>query len=251
MSAITSARRSRWLVPASLVLLSLVPALAGTARLAELAADPEVTAANERFVAMPLPVVLHIVAVIPFSIIGAFQFSAGFRRRNRNWHRRAGTLLVPLGLMAAATGLWMTVIYPWANNDAEAVYAMRLLFGSAMAISIVLAVDAIRRRDFRAHGEWMIRGYAIGLGAGTQVLTHLPWFILVGRPGELSRAVLMGAGWVINVIVAEWIIRSSAKRPGANPTGSGPAVPGIANSRRCESLARAQACHPSPIVRTS
>jgi hypothetical protein len=52
----------------------------------------------------------------------------------------------------------------------------------------------------------MIRGYAIGMGAGTQVLTHLPWFILVGRPGESARTTLMGAGWVINVIVAEWII---------------------------------------------
>jgi hypothetical protein len=47
----------------------------------------------------------------------------------------------------------------------------------------------------------------MGLGAATQVLTHLPWFILVGKPGESARAVLMGAGWVINVIVAEWAIR--------------------------------------------
>ena len=59
----------------------------------------------------------------------------------------------------------------------------------------------------------MIRGYAIGLGAGTQVLTHLPWFLLVdGRPGELPRAVMMGAGWVINLVLAEWIIRSRAAR---------------------------------------
>jgi hypothetical protein len=54
----------------------------------------------------------------------------------------------------------------------------------------------------------MTRAYAIGMGAGTQVLTHLPWFILMdGKPGELPRAVMMGAGWVINVVVAEWIIR--------------------------------------------
>jgi hypothetical protein len=40
------------------------------------------------------------------------------------------------------------------------------------------------------------------------VLTHLPWFILAdGKPGETPRAVMMGAGWVINVIVAEWVIR--------------------------------------------
>ncbi len=58
----------------------------------------------------------------------------------------------------------------------------------------------------------MIRGYAIGVGAGTQVLTHVPWFILVGQPGELTRAVLMAAGWVINLVVAEWTIQKESRR---------------------------------------
>jgi hypothetical protein len=116
-------------------------------------------------------------------------------------------VLVPCGLVAALTGLWMAHFYAWPEGDGEALYVLRLAFGSAMVASIALAIDAIRRRDFTTHGEWMIRAYAIALGAGTQVLTHLPWFILVGRPGEASRAVLMGAGWVINVVVAEWVIR--------------------------------------------
>jgi hypothetical protein len=35
----------------------------------------------------------------------------------------------------------------------------------------------------------MIRTYAIGMGAGTQVLTHLPWFIVTDvKPGETARA---------------------------------------------------------------
>jgi hypothetical protein len=59
----------------------------------------------------------------------------------------------------------------------------------------------------------MTRAYAIGVGAGTQVFTHLPWFILFGKPGESRRAFLMGAGWVINVIVAEWIIWRRTTRP--------------------------------------
>ena len=60
----------------------------------------------------------------------------------------------------------------------------------------------------------MPRASAIGLGAGTQVLTHLPWFLLVGaKPGERPRAVMMGAGWVINAVVAEWIIRNRTARP--------------------------------------
>lgn len=212
MRTITSLRRAWWIVPAGLVLLSLVPAIAGTARLTELAGDPEITAANERFVRMPLPVVLHLIGVIPFSIIGAFQFSTEFRRRHRNWHRAAGRVLVVMGLMAALSGLWMTLVYPWANNDGEAVYVMRLLVGSWMTASILLAIDAIRRRSFNVHGEWMIRGYAIGLGAGTQVFTHMPYFILVGQPEELGRAIMMGAGWVINAVIAEWIIRSARTR---------------------------------------
>lgn len=203
----TSARRSDWLVPASLILLSLVPAVAGTVRLAQLAGGAEITPANARFFAAPLPVVLHILTVIPYAIIGAFQFPPAFRRRNRGWHRAAGRVLAVLGLVVALTGLWMAHFYPWPEGDGEVLYVTRLVFGSAMAVSIVLALRAVRRRDFVAHGAWMMRAYAIGLGAGTQVLTHLPWFILVGKPGESSRAVLMGAGWVINLVVAEWIIR--------------------------------------------
>jgi hypothetical protein len=62
------------------------------------------------------------------------------------------------------------------------------------------------------------------MGAGTQVLTHLPWFLLVGQPRETARAVLMGAGWIINLVVAEWIIRRQQPRNVAVPL----AVPRIA-----------------------
>ena len=212
MKTTTASRRSDLLVPGLLILLSLVPAIAGTARLAQLAGGAEVTTANARFFAHPIPVVLHILSVIPYSMVGAFQFSAGFRRRNRPWHRAAGKLLALCGLVAALSGLWMAHFYPWPAGDGMGVYVERLVFGTGMLLSIVLGVDAIRRRDFVSHGAWMIRAYAIGLGAGTQTLTHLPWFILVGKPGESARTVLMGAGWVINVIVAEWIIRRHVRQ---------------------------------------
>jgi hypothetical protein len=53
----------------------------------------------------------------------------------------------------------------------------------------------------------MIRAYALGMGAGTQVFTHLPWFLLVGTPRGLARDSLMAAGWLINVFVAERVVR--------------------------------------------
>jgi uncharacterized membrane protein len=197
------------MIPTMLVMLSLVPAIAGTVRLAELAGSAEVTRANARFFAQPIPVVLHILAVIPYSILGAFQFSPGFRRRNRPWHRAAGRVLGVCGLVAALTGLWMAQFYPWPEGDGQGVYLERLVFGTAMAASIVLGIDAVaRRRDFKAHGAWMIRAYAIGLGgrdAGVDgsAVVHAGG----GEAGETARAVMMGAGWVINVVVAERIIR--------------------------------------------
>jgi len=200
-----------------LIVLSLVPAIAGTMRLAELASGADVTAANARFFAQPLPVVLHILAVIPYSMLGAFQVAAGFRRRHRAWHRTAGKVLAPLGLIAALSGLWMARFYPCPEGDGQALYLLRLGFGSAMAVSIVLGVNAIRRRDFVTHGAWMLRAYAIGMGAATQVLTHLPWFVFVGKPDESIRAVLMGVGWVINLAVAEWLIRKRSHRSSTVP----------------------------------
>lgn len=217
-----AARRGDWLVPALLVLLALVPSVAGGARVVELARGGPVTAANARFMAMPLPVLLHVLAAVPFGIVGAFQFSSGLRRRAPRWHRVAGWLLLPMALVAAVSGLWMTLTYPWPEGDGVALYAMRLLFGGAMLGSVVLGLEAIRRRRYAEHGAWMMRAYAIGMGAGTQVFTHLPWFLLVGQPTEGPRAVMMGLGWVINIAVAEWVIRRGAARVAGRVTARSP-----------------------------
>jgi uncharacterized membrane protein len=226
----TRTTRSDWLIPAALIALSVVPTVAGTARLAELSGGTAITAENARFFAAPVPVVAHILVVIPYCIVGAFQFAPAFRRRSRGWHRAAGRILAPLGLTAALTGLWMAHFYPWPEGDGEVLYILRLVFGTAMTVSILLGLNAIRRRDYASHGAWMMRGYAIGLGAGTQVLTLLPWFVLVGKPGELARGVLMGAGWVINVAVAEWIIRKGRARrriPDHQPAAAFAAAGGV------------------------
>jgi len=100
-----------------------------------------------------------------------------------------------------------------------------------MLASIVLAVFAIRRRDFTSHGEWMTRGYAIALGAWTQVFTMLPWVLILGPIGaadELPRTVLMTAGWVINLGVAEYVIRRRGQRPTRTSAGLG--RPGTAHA---------------------
>ena len=92
------ARSATWLV-AALLLLSAIPLAAGTFRLTQLAGGADITPANARFFAAPLPVVLHIVGAGVFAILGAFQFATGFRRRWPGWHRVAGRLVVLCGLL--------------------------------------------------------------------------------------------------------------------------------------------------------
>ncbi|WP_326824784.1 DUF2306 domain-containing protein [Streptosporangium sp. NBC_01756] len=213
-SAVVSSTRAEWFVPAALIVLSAVPMIAGAVRLTELTGGAEITPENARFFAVPLPVVLHIISATLYGVLGAFQFVPRFRRRRPGWHRVAGRVLVPCGLVAALSGLWMTLFYPRPDGDGDLLAVFRLLFGSVMVLALVLGFAAIRRRNVVRHRAWMIRGYAIGLGAGTQALTHLFWFLFFGTPGEFPRALLVGAGWVINLAVAEWIIRRrSAVRP--------------------------------------
>ena len=201
-----------WLV-AALLLLSAIPLASGAFRLRELAGGAEITPANARFFASPLPVVVHIVSASVYALLGAFQFANAFRRRWPGWHRVAGRLLVVCGLLVGLSGLWMTLFYPWPKGDGVLLYGFRLLFGSAMVVSIVLGFTTIQRGDVNGHRAWMMRAYALGLGAGTQVLTLAAGALIAGPPSELGRALLMGAAWVINLAIAEWAIRRRPARP--------------------------------------
>lgn len=197
---------SQWLLLAGLLVLCVVPTTAGIHRLMQLASGV-VTVENQRFFEAPIPIIVHVFSVAAFCILGAFQFAPSLRFRTP-WHRVMGRILVPLGLASAFTGLWMNQFNDLPAGDGALLYLERVVFGVMMFVSLVLGYFAIRKRDYPAHRAWMMRGYAIGLGAGTQVVTHLPWFILVGtQPSVFIRAILMGAGWMINLAVAEWFIR--------------------------------------------
>ncbi|HYD80799.1 MAG TPA: DUF2306 domain-containing protein [Paucimonas sp.] len=203
---------AQWLLPIGLLALSAIPLAGGAVRLAELWGGAEITPGNARFFASPAPAVLHVLSSAVFSILGAFQFAAGFRRRRPGWHRAAGRILTACGLVAGLTGVWMTLFYPPVEGDGDLLYVFRLAFGAAMAACMVLGYTAIRRGDIARHRAWMTRGYAIGVGAGTQALVHIPWLMLGGSIDEFSRELLLGAGWAINLAVAEWSIR---RRSGA------------------------------------
>ncbi|SFC65085.1 Uncharacterized membrane protein [Nocardioides terrae] len=198
--------RSSWPVPAALLGLSAIPLTAGTLRLIQLGGGPAVLPADDRFTGFPIALVVHIVGAAVFALVGIVQFMPRFRRKHLTWHRRAGRILAVAGLMVAGSALWLTLAYSPKPGTGEVLYTFRLVFAAAMMGAIILGVRAASARNIGAHRAWMVRAYAIGLAAGTQVLTEPLGHALFGT-GDVRDDLAKGAGWFINLAIAEWAIR--------------------------------------------
>lgn len=213
-------------IPALLLALSAVPMLGGILRLASFSHHTTHTVENARFLESPLPILVHIASVSIYCLLGAFQFSVPLRQRWPLGHRRAGKLLALCGLLVGLTGIWMTLFYPIPRAlQGALLYAVRLGVGVAMVVSIALGWRRILQRDVRRHEAWMIRAYALGQGAGTQVLILLPWMLLSRESSGLTRDLLMTLSWMINIAVAEsligWRGRAGRRNTAGHPARAG------------------------------
>ena len=106
------------------------------------------------------------------------------------------------------------------SGSGELAFVLRLVFAVAMAGSLVLGVAAIRSGNVAGHRAWMIRAYAIAVSAGTQVIT-LAVAPLFGS-GTLNYDLGLGAGWFVNLVVAQLILRhqsAPSRTPSPRITG--------------------------------
>ena len=155
--------RRPWVVPLGLLALSFVPVVAGIARMLALRTGD----VEPRFVEAPIPFVLHGLAATVYAVLGAFQFSRELRIRFPAWHRVLGRVVWLAGIVTAGSGLWMALTYTIPlPQQGPMLFAARLGVGAAMLGALVLGLTRILRRDVVAHEAWMIRAYAIALGAG-------------------------------------------------------------------------------------
>jgi uncharacterized membrane protein len=207
----------------ALIAVSAIPLTAGTLRLTQLAGGPAAIPADHRFAGFPLPLVVHIVGATTYALLGILQFLPRLRRGHPAWHRRAGRVLAVAGLLVALSAIWMTLFYEAQPGTGDhLLHVLRLILASAMAAGLVLGLAAARRRDIAAHRARMIRTYAIGLAAGTQVFNQGIGGTIFGT-GVLAADLAKDAGWAINLAIAESAIRRPARHRPALPTSPQPA----------------------------
>lgn len=202
-------------IPAAFIFISLVPLLAGVVRVFGIATGVGTVEGHARFAADPVPAVLHIIGLTFFTTFGALQFSPALRKQR--WHRVAGRVLAPMGIIGAVCGVWMVLTWPPKQYDTVALNFLRVTVALSIAAFVAVSVVAVRCGDVDAHRRWMTRAYALALGAGTQFFTHIPVLIAPSRQSDNTELVLMSAGWLINIAVAEWAIRCSATRSRQRP----------------------------------
>lgn len=159
-----------------------------------------------KFTAVPFGHFFHAAGGAVFGILGPLQFSRALRGRFGRLHRWLGRVFVLAGSALGLTSLRLVFQFPDAGT--WILVTARLVMGAALLGALVLGLRAALWRDLARHRAWMIRAYAIGMGAATIALIMFPIFIITGAPleGYVSDLAFVGS-WVINITIGEWVIR--------------------------------------------
>lgn len=195
---------------AAVALIAAMPSLTGVIILQDLVSGKASALTDPvdamRRAAYPASLWLHILGGSGFVLLGLLQFSATLRRHLPWLHRWSGRVLVAGGLGMALAAFWMNYIHP-NRNDSGLHDALQTIASMALIATLGLGIAAIRRRQITAHRAWMMRAYALCLGAGTQTLFLLPLFLSGHMPAVPVQDFVFGMAWVVNLAIAEALIR--------------------------------------------
>ena len=149
---------------------------------------------------------MHVLGGATFGILGPLQFGRVLMRKYGRLHRFMGRVYVAAGAMISLSSLGLLWHFP--GTYTVAVSSGRLLFGIALGVALAIAMQAIRQRDFARHRNWMIRAYAIGIGATVVSMVFFPIYVITGEPpmGLAADIVFLGS-WTACVVFAEGLVR--------------------------------------------
>jgi uncharacterized membrane protein len=146
---------------------------------------------------------VHVFTAIAVLPAGLTQFSKYIRKNYRILHRSVGYIYAAAVLLLAGPSGFVIGIY--ANGGITSQLAFCLL-AVLWVYFTYKAIATIRLRKTSEHRRWMIRSFALALSAITlRAWKYLIVAALHPRPMDAYQAVAW-LGWVLNLVVAEWII---------------------------------------------
>jgi Predicted membrane protein (DUF2306) len=159
-----------------------------------------------KFTSVPWSHFLHALGGLLFGLLGPLQFASALKHRFGRLHRISGRIFVVAGMLLGLSSLRLVAVFPDYSTWLLAV--TRFIAGLALCASLIAALVAISKRRVEQHRAWMIRAYAIGMGPAAISFIMLPIFLIRGEaPTGYAADLLFVLSWVINLSIAEWIIR--------------------------------------------
>ena len=100
------------------------------------------------------------------------------------------------------------LLWHFPDTYSVAISGGRLVFGIGLGVALSIAMQAIFARDLVRHRNWMIRAYAIGIGATAVTMVFFPIYLLTGEPpqGLVADIAFLGS-WMACVLFAEGLVR--------------------------------------------
>ena len=201
-----------------LLIATFIPIIAATLTMYQIAAGrlPETSI---KFAVVPGPLFFHALGGVLFGLLGPLQFAGVLKRRFGWLHKLTGRVFVASGLLLGLSSLRLLAEFPDAST--WVLVSARVAAGLGVAGALIWALIAIRQGRVARHRAWMIRAYAVGMGSATISFIMLPIFLITGEAVEGYAAdLLFVASWLINIAIAEWVIRRA--KPGAIPLRKSP-----------------------------
>lgn len=201
--------RPIWLV-GILLLATFIPIITAAMKMYQIPMG-QLPADAIKFAAVPFSMFLHSLGGMLFGLLGPLQFSGAVKNRFGKLHRISGRLFVAAGMMLGLSSLRLLAEFPDAFT--WVLVSARLIAGLALVLALTLGVISIINRNVESHRRWMIRAYAIGMGQATIAFIFLPIFLITGKPpeGYLGDSLVV-LSWVINLALAEWVIRNLTQK---------------------------------------
>ena len=156
----------------------------------------------------------HISTSLIVLVLGVFQFSKSILRKYPIWHRLAGKIYVILILFASGISGFIMAIY--ANGGFWAKICFVILSVLWMYFTLQ-AYMQIRKRNIRQHKNFMIRSYALTLSAITLRLYAMFLPALFHLRGQDAYVLIAWAGWIPNLLFAEYLISRNKTRRKLSP----------------------------------
>jgi hypothetical protein len=146
----------------------------------------------------------HVLSSTFLLFAGFTQFSAPFKFNFASLHRFVGKIYVMILIfLSGPAGLVMAL---YANGGISS----RIAFTTLSLLWLYFtakAWTAIKKRNFIAHGEYMMRSYALTLSA----VTLRAWkylIVIFFHPHPMDGYMIVAwLGWIPNLLIAEWLIR--------------------------------------------